>query len=257
MSPRQGIILWNTVEKSGKRGKAAVKLNNIGQSGVNQINQMSGLGTNGKRLFIARHGETIFNLAGRVQGDHAHTPLTRTGFAQADEMGRALAAHLGDKPAIDLIASATDRALQTISVIAEHIGADWHQTCQDMRLREIDMGEWGGVYYRDLDGKLEIDQEHMLFATVAPGGENYADIVIRLENWLAEQTYDRDTILISHGMTSRVLRGMLTGLPLNETYGAPIAAGLPQGSVVQICDGTKERVHVGGGEGEKIGRAHV
>ena len=48
---------------------------------------MSGIDTNGKRLFIARHGETIFNLAGRIQGDHVHTPLTRTGFAQADEMG--------------------------------------------------------------------------------------------------------------------------------------------------------------------------
>ena len=34
---------------------------------------MSGISTNGKRLFIARHGETIFNLAGRIQGEHVHT----------------------------------------------------------------------------------------------------------------------------------------------------------------------------------------
>lgn len=29
------------------------------------------------RDFIARHGETVFNAAGRLQGDHPHTPPTR------------------------------------------------------------------------------------------------------------------------------------------------------------------------------------
>ena len=42
------------------------------------------------RDFIARHGETVFNAARRLQGDAPHTPLTRAGFAQAEEMGRAL-----------------------------------------------------------------------------------------------------------------------------------------------------------------------
>ncbi|QJB68632.1 histidine phosphatase family protein [Parasphingorhabdus halotolerans] len=216
---------------------------------------MSGLAdftsTGGKRLFIARHGETIFNLAGRIQGNEAYTPLTLTGFAQADEMGRALARHLGEKPAVDLIASHTDRALQTLSVISQHIGVDWHQAKPDVRLGEIDMGEWTGVYYRDLDGMLEIDTEEMLFATVAPGGETYADIAARLNNWLSEQVFVRDTVLISHGMTSRVLRGMLTGLSPHARHGIPIAQGLPQGSIVQICDGVEEVIHLGGGEREK------
>lgn len=212
---------------------------------------MNGLSTNGKRLFIARHGETIFNLAARIQGDHVHTPLTRTGFAQADEMGRALALHLGDVPPMDLIASDTDRALQTISVIAEHIELDWHQAQTDARLREIDMGEWGGVYYRDLEGKLEVDQDERLFRTVAPGGESYRDIEVRLQSWLGAQDFGRDAVIISHGMTSRVLRGILTGCSSHPKYDAPIAEGLPQGSIVEICDGTESIVHLGGGDGEK------
>ncbi|WP_417622121.1 histidine phosphatase family protein [Parasphingorhabdus sp.] len=213
---------------------------------------MSGIDTNGKRLFIARHGETIFNLAGRIQGEHLHTPLTRTGFAQADAMGQALALHLaGETLMLDLIASDTDRALQTLSVISEHLGADWHQTRSDARLREIDMGEWGGVFYRDLGGKLAIDEEDRLFATVAPGGEDYRDIAKRLEHWLSEQDFSRDAVLISHGMTSRVLRAMLVGADPHPRFGAPIAKGLPQGSIVQICDGQEEIIHIGGGEGEK------
>ncbi len=213
---------------------------------------MSGINTNGKRLFIARHGETIFNLAGRIQGEHVHTPLTRAGFAQADAMGRALASYLADEqPELDLIASDTDRALQTLSLVAEHVGADWHQARSDTRLREIDMGEWGGVMYRDLDGKLEIDQEERLFVTVAPGGENYRDIAQRLEHWLEEQSFARDAVLISHGMTSRVLRGLLVGAEAHPRFGVPIADGLPQGSIVQICDGHEDIIHLGGGEGEK------
>jgi len=213
---------------------------------------MSGIDTKGKRLYIARHGETIFNLAGRIQGDHVHTPLTRTGFAQADEMGRALARHLAtEQPELDLIASDTDRALQTLSVIAEHVGADWHQARSDARLREIDMGEWGGAWYRDLAGKLEIDEAERLFVTVAPGGEDYRAIAKRLEHWLGEQEFVRDAVLISHGMTSRVLRGLLTGLDPHPRFEAPIAEGLPQGSIVQICDGVEQIIHLGGGEGEK------
>ena len=213
---------------------------------------MSGMDTNGKRLFIARHGETIFNLAGRIQGEHVHTPLTRTGFAQADEMGRALALHLAtEEPVLDLIASDTDRALQTLSVIAEHVGADWHQARSDARLREIDMGEWGGAWYRDLAGKLEIDEEERLFVTVAPGGEDYRAIAKRLEHWLGEQEFQHDAVLISHGMTSRVLRGLLTGLDPHPRFEAPIAQGLPQGSIVEIVDGVETVIHIGGGEGEK------
>ena len=202
-------------------------------------------------MFIARHGETIFNQAGRLQGDHTHTPLTQIGFYQAQEMGEALAKHVPDNLQLDLISSDTDRTLQTLSIIAEYIGRDWHQAKTDARLREIDMGEWGGSYYRDLVGKLILDDDERLFATVAPRGENYCEIATRLKAWIGEQEFSNDAVIISHGMTSRVLRGLLTGLPSHKTYEAPIAQGLPQGSVVSICDGKEVIVHLGGGEGEK------
>ncbi|MEP3227228.1 MAG: histidine phosphatase family protein [Parasphingorhabdus sp.] len=209
------------------------------------------LSTNGKRLFIARHGETIFNLAGRIQGNDAHTPLTHRGFAQADEMGRALARHLNGFSALDIVASDTGRALQTLSVVCEHIEVDWHGNISDPRLREIDMGQWEGVYYEKLGGQLKIDHEQGLFLTTAPDGENYADIVVRLSSWIADQKFDRDMLLISHGMTSRVLRGLLTGQPAMELIAAPMAESLPQGSMVEIVDGVETIIYLGMGEGEK------
>ena len=55
-----------------------------------------GISTNGKRLFIARHGETVFNAVGRMQGMDVHTPLTREGCEQAVRMGEALRSHVSD-----------------------------------------------------------------------------------------------------------------------------------------------------------------
>ncbi|MBF6601704.1 MAG: histidine phosphatase family protein [Sphingorhabdus sp.] len=219
------------------------------------------LSTKGKRLFIARHGETIFNLAGRIQGNAAHTPLTQRGFAQANEMGRALARYLESLGARDegkdagyglqLVASDTGRALQTLSVVCEHINLDWHQAAADVRLREIDMGEWEGSYYHSLEGQLQVDRERSLFLSQAPGGESYVDIVQRLGMWIEDQSFEHDMLLISHGMTTRVLRGMLTGREPLELIGAPIADSLPQGSLVQITDGVETIVHLGAGESEK------
>src|SRR3546814_11133203 len=102
------------------------------------------------RDFIARHGETVFNAARRLQGRQPHTPLTRAGFAQADEMGRALRALLGARPALTMWASPTGRALQTLAVIAEHLDLDWHRAETDPRLGEIDVGSWAGRQYHEL-----------------------------------------------------------------------------------------------------------
>src|SRR4051794_12425694 len=138
------------------------------------------------RWFIARHGETVFNSAGRIQGDVEHTPLTRAGFAQAEAMGEALRRRLGAKPQLALWASPTGRTLQTLAVIAEHLELDWHAARTDPRLREIGMGQWTGRFYRDIvaEGGLVYDSETLLFTRHAPDGERYAEVALRLTAWL-------------------------------------------------------------------------
>ncbi len=204
------------------------------------------------RLFIARHGETVFNAGARVQGDVQHTPLTRAGFAQAEEMGQALKDRLGTCPALRLWSSPTGRALQTLAVIAEHLGLDWHEARTDERLTEIGMGDWSGRLYRELiaDEGLIIDQASGLFGVRAPGGEWYDDIAARLQSWLDEQAVEEgDRLVVMHGVSSRVLRGMLTGAAHPPGCDAPVAGGLPQGSVVEIVDGVETIIHRGAGYG--------
>lgn len=212
-----------------------------------------GMITRRGRDFIARHGETVFNAAGRLQGDHPHTPLTRTGFRQADEMGEALHHALGDKPALTLWASPTGRALQTLAVMAEHVGLDWHQARTDPRLTEIGMGSWGGRYYRDVIAEVGdvVDRASGLLIS-APDGELYPQIAERVSAWLAETNDDPgDRLVIMHGISSRVMRGVMTGQPPVDRFGAPAAEHLPQGSLVMIERGVETIVHLGGG-GETV-----
>jgi probable phosphoglycerate mutase len=204
------------------------------------------------RFFIARHGETVFNAAGRMQGDQMDTPLTRAGFAQADAIGAGLAAFLGDGPAPHhLWASPYGRALQTLAIVCEHVGEDWHRARRDARLAEINVGAWGGRSYGEIiaeQGEI-VDRSCGLFSVRPPQGEWYDEIAARLTSWLDEHGSDEgDKLIIMHGMSSRVLRGLMTGLDVDRRWSAPVAPGLPQGSMVVIEDRVERVVHLGAGK---------
>jgi glucosyl-3-phosphoglycerate phosphatase len=196
------------------------------------------------RTFIARHGETVFNAARRMQGDAVDTPLTQRGFAQAQAMGADLAAFLGTRQALSLWSSPSGRALQTLSVITEYIEHDWHQTQRDPRLHEMNVGRWEGRSYDAIIAEQGgiLDPHHAVFSVRPPGGEWYDEIAARLRLWIDEASQESgDRLVIMHGISSRVLRGILLGLPDDPRWGAPMASSLPQGTLVMIGNG-EERV---------------
>jgi glucosyl-3-phosphoglycerate phosphatase len=200
------------------------------------------------RFFIARHGETVFNAASRMQGEVLHTPLTRAGFAQAEEMGALLRVLLGPRPKLALWASPTGRALQTLAVIAEHLELDWHEARTDARLREIDIGAWSERPYAEVIAEAGpvIDRGTGLFSRRPPGGEYYDEVAARLRSWLDDAAAEPgDRLIVMHGMSSRVLRGLLTGAADRPGCGAPVADGLRQGSMAEIRDGVERILEQG------------
>ena len=202
------------------------------------------------RDFIARHGETVFNRIGRIQGDQAdlHTPLTRRGFAQAEAIGTALRERLGESPVLTLWSSPTGRALQTLAVIAEHLSLDWHGTRQDRRLIELGFGSWGGETLADLATRHGPVVHPHGMAVGAPDGETYPAMAARLKAWLAEtHDHEGDRLILMHGLSSRVLRGLMLGLSDDPHCGVPVAERLPQGSIVMIADGIESLLHRGMG----------
>ena len=199
-------------------------------------------------IYIARHAETVFNAGGRMQGNDAHTPLTRRGFQQAEAMGEGLRAALGERPDLDVHVSAAGRTQQTAAIIAEHLGLRFFDAMLDERLYEIDVGLWRGRDYADImeeAGESIVDAARGLFRLRPPEGEWYPDIRARIDDWLASLDPARPVLCITHGMTARVLRGALVGGEPFEPGCVPIADGAPQGSIHVVEDG-RERLLIEG-----------
>jgi probable phosphoglycerate mutase len=198
-------------------------------------------------IILARHAETVFNAAARMQGHMAHTPLTRTGIAQAEAMGAALAASLGPAPDRDLWVSPSGRTQQTAAIVGEHLARPFFDWRTDARLLEIDVGDWEGRYYADIvaeSGPI-VDAQQGLFSVPPPNGEWFPAIAARLTDWLAALDPTRPVLAISHGITARVLRGLLIGG--DDWQGVKVAANAPQGTVFHIRDGIETVLHTGTG----------
>lgn len=194
-----------------------------------------------RRFLLARHAETVYNACARMQGNHTQTPLTRNGIAQAEVMGAALAEHLCDET-IEIWASPAGRTLQTASIIAEHLGREFFDIRTDPRLFEIDVGAWAGRDYADIvaeQGEILCPERHV-FTSRPPAGEWYPDVALRLQDWLRDIDPAGTFLVITHGVTLRLLCGLLCG---GEPFeGATLAAATTQGSIMEIENGEIARI---------------
>src|SRR5439155_20959661 len=86
------------------------------------------------QVYLARHGQTAYNLEGRFQGQQ-QIPLDETGRAQAEELASRAASH----GFAALWSSPLRRARETADAVARHTGL---QAREDPRLMETDAGDW-------------------------------------------------------------------------------------------------------------------
>lgn len=200
------------------------------------------------RDFIVRHGETTYNAARRFQEGEPFVPFTRTGFLQADAIGRALRDTLGAKPALALWCAPAERAVQTLAIVAGWLELDPFAAKLDRRLLEIDTGSFGGRYVRDVQAEYgEVSGPDGVLRTPADG-ETYAQVAARVSDWLADTAGDPgDRLVVSHGNTIRVMRGLMTGLAPHPAAGVPFAPNLSQGSVSLVAGGAESVLHEGTG----------
>ncbi|MEI6207693.1 MAG: histidine phosphatase family protein [Desulfuromonadales bacterium] len=176
-------------------------------------------------LYIARHGETEWNLAGKLQG-HRDSPLTEKGRQQAV----ALAAALNNRQITRVYSSDLGRAVQTARTVAERLRVE---LIQDERLRERNFG--------DLEGKLrrELDRFRLNPDETIPGGESFRQAYERsvacLEE-LAGQNRNSAFAVICHGGIVQGVFHRTLGLPLNH----PRLFSLNNASLnrILIIDGT-------------------
>jgi broad specificity phosphatase PhoE len=194
-------------------------------------------------LYFIRHGETDWNAEGRLQGQH-DTPLNKVGIGQAVRCGdilRALLERDGRDPrAFDYVASPLDRARKTMERVRRGLALDPAGYRTDARLVELSFGHWEGFTFAELkarvaDTRALAAREHDKWSFVPPGGESYADLLVRVSAWHASVT--RDTIVVSHGGVARTL---IVHFEVEPPAGAPIHSS-EQGVVYQFAPGQLTR----------------
>jgi len=87
-------------------------------------------------VFVARHGETDWNAAGRWQG-HTDVPLNENGRAQA----KALAGRLREARLAGVVASDLSRAHETARIVAADLGVTLAYVERDLRERSFGVFE--------------------------------------------------------------------------------------------------------------------
>jgi broad specificity phosphatase PhoE len=189
-------------------------------------------------VYYIRHGETDWNVAGRLQG-RRDIPLNERGRTQGLHCGeilRDLFARSGRDPAdLNYVSSPLGRARQTMELARAAMGLAPEGYEVSQQLAEISFGDWEGftiaqLHNRDPQGIAQ--REHDKWHFLPPGGESYEMMSGRMREWYANLT--RDTVAVAHGGTAR---GLMAVLGIAKPAAAPLV-DIAQG-VVYVFTGEK------------------
>ena len=174
-------------------------------------------------VYYIRHGETDWNVAGRLQG-RRDVPLNARGRAQATHCGDVLRDLLAranrDPGTLDYVSSPLKRASETMELLRAALGLAPHAFRCDERLAEIAFGDWEGFTIAQLherDPARIAQREHDKWHFVPPGGESYEVVSARMRDWY--ESLARDTVVTAHGGTAR---GLIAILGIAKPAAAPL-----------------------------------
>ncbi len=176
------------------------------------------------QVYLARHGQTAYNLEGRFQGQ-LPVPLDEKGRAQAAE----LAERVAERGFKALWCSTLLRARETAEIVAARIGLE---PKEDARLMETDAGDWTDRPFGEVQGEAP-----ELFAkfiagdpTFAfPGGESFAQQEMRVGAALDDvERGPLPALVVCHGM---VIRAALSG---RTGHWLPNGQRVPNGALVPL-----------------------
>jgi glucosyl-3-phosphoglycerate phosphatase len=163
------------------------------------------------RLVLWRHGQTVWNVERRFQGQ-SDIPLDQTGQAQAERAARLLAALRPDM----IVSSDLTRASSTAAPLARLTGLE---VTLDKDLRERHGGCWEGL--TDTEIRERYPSEHS--AWNPPDGEPSSVVAERVAGALhriaaAAGEAGGLAVVVSHGAALRLGAAVLLGLP-EELWG--------------------------------------
>ncbi|MGI9839853.1 histidine phosphatase family protein [Vibrio parahaemolyticus] len=190
-----------------------------------------------RRIFVLRHGETEFNADKKLQG-HCNSSLTSKGSDQARSVGTTLKQYVENRP-FRVYSSTLGRALQTSQIVCEELNYSYENLNKEPRLKEFSLGEWEQRTIPSLEQEVPNLLAQNDWYLQAPNCETYESVRERLSSWLSDVTHDEDIVVVSHGLTGIVLRGLLLGMDYTQVW----QQDLPQDAFFIIEDGRITRVN--------------
>ena len=154
-----------------------------------------------------RHGETVWNKEGRLQG-WLDSDLTIKGIEQA--------LFVNWNPEI-VFSSDLKRAVQTALLMFPD-----HTIHKNHTLREINLGHWQGSYIKDLQQDEQyccyLNTPHLFMNTTQESFEDVTNRMIAFHEYLLQLPYERIAV-VSHGVAIASLFTALHKQPYNQLWG--------------------------------------
>ncbi len=181
------------------------------------------------RVLLARHGQTDWNAAGKIQGV-SDIPLNDRGRSQA----RDLAARVRGEGVGVIYTSPLKRARETAEIVGAALGVGVHAASE---LTELSFGDWEGCSWGEIGERWP--EQFALYAAdrknyAPPNGESYAAMLARAKPFidsLRAMAGAGTALCVCH---SAVMRGILAeeaGLTVGESYKK---LKLPNGSISEL-----------------------
>ena len=195
-------------------------------------------------IFLLRHGETVWNLDRRIQGQ-LDAPLTRLGTEQAWAMGQTLRELLGGERPRTLQVSTLGRCRQSAALVCEAAGMAFSEAEFLPELMELHYGVWQGLRKPDLrrqQPELWARREADRWRFAPEGGESYMGASRRIGDWLERaQRLEGVVVAVLHGGTSLLARGLYARLDPAEI----VRQDFPQNAFYRLSQGSVARFETG------------
>ena len=178
------------------------------------------------KIYFIRHGETDWNLEGRLQGQK-DIPLNDVGRVQAEEAARKLEALVPHFEDLGYVASPMTRTRETMEILRATLGLHPEVYRLDDRLVELTFGTWEGMTWKEVrkaEPALAALREQDKWHYAPPGGgESYAMLVDRIRPILDDLT--RDTVIVAHGGVARAFLAICCGVSSRQAASMDIWQG--------------------------------
>jgi len=171
------------------------------------------------KVYLTRHGQTEWNLAGKMQG-RLNSNLTALGEDQARWLGKSL-----ESTPIDVICSSSSgRAYDTAKLIKGDRAIDIEQYDD---LQEVYLADWQGMLHADIEA-LDADQFNSYWREPekfrAGGKESFEALIERGRTVFNEiiRVHDgKDVLIVSHGVLLKAIFAYIKSLEIKEFWSGP------------------------------------